>query len=389
MIRVMTYRLLAVCIFLISVGMQAQNNEPFIDRNNSEANKRVEDYLNLLTQGYSDVEIFQDLGNANFLAENFETAAFWYEKLLENSGEEALTLDYETLYSFSKDYVSAPIVAGEKDKLKSRIREVYVSNGTTREFLDETRKETKIQGKLSTIDGYAPSKSVTADGTVAYFSKAVSRKPLYGVFSKKETIHEIYRMENVNGTWKNAKKVSVAPKYASAKHPAVSADGKRLFFASNMRGSYGKYDIYVAEISSNGDAGVAKNLGPKVNTKEDELYPNLHNGTLLFFASAGRKGYGGLDLYATQVTRRNLTASVNLGSHINSKKDDYSIALNTEKGMGYVVSNRGSNQSIAQYTVSYGKNVQKNTLVANREDKLNELLNDDSTLEYSSTSFDE
>ena len=131
-------------------------------------------------------------------------------------------------------------------------------------------------------------------------------------------------MENVNGTWKNAKKVSVAPKYASAKHPAVSADGKRLFFASNMRGSYGKYDIYVAEISSNGDAGVAKNLGPKVNTKEDELYPNLHNGTLLFFASAGRKGYGGLDLYATQVTRRNLTASVNLGSHINSKKDDYS-----------------------------------------------------------------
>src|SRR5690606_34663575 len=129
----------------------------------------------------------------------------------------------------------------------------------------------------------------------------------------------------------------------SVKHPAVSADGKRLFFASDMRGGYGQYDIYVAEVNRDGSVGVSKNLGPKVNTKEDELYPNLHNGTLLFFASAGHGGFGGLDLYATQVVHNSLTQAVNLGGHINSGSDDYAIALDPEKKTGLVVSNRGHN----------------------------------------------
>jgi len=122
-----------------------------------------------------------------------------------------------------------------------------------------------------------------------------------------------------------------------------------------MKGSYGKYDIYVADIKSDGSLGVSKNLGPKVNTKEDELYPNIYNGTLLFFASEGRDGFGGLDLYATQVVQNTLTPSVNLGSHINSNSDEYAIQLSPEKKMGFVVSNRGFNNTISQYTVAYGR----------------------------------
>ena len=249
--------------------------------------------------------------------------------------------------------------------------------------------ENLIAGNLSTVDGYVPKMSMTKDGKVAYFSQASQQKPLYGVFSKKEVIHEIYRAEKINGEWKNVTKLDVCPKYASAKHPTISDDGKRLFFASNMRGSYGKYDIYVAEVKTDGSLGVSKNLGPKVNTKEDELYPNIYNGTLLFFASEGREGFGGLDLYATQVSYNSLTPSVNLGGHINSSRDDYAIQLNPEKGLSYVVSNRGQNHTIAQITVAYGKQNKENTMVAYNDEKLETALNDGTSYEYTSTSFED
>lgn len=250
-------------------------------------------------------------------------------------------------------------------------------------------ENTNPAGKLSTLEGYIPSISVTEDGKTAYFSKTSEQKPLYGLFSKKEIIHEIYRAEKINGKWDNITKLNVCPKYASAKHPTVSEDGKRLFFASNMKGSYGKYDIYVADIHADGSVGVSKNLGPKVNTKEDELYPNIYNSTLLFFASEGRDGFGGLDLYATQVAHNSLTPSVNLGSHINSSRDDYAIQLDIEKGESYVVSNRGHNHAIEQVTIAYRRKAMDNTMVAYNDDSLKNALNAETSHEYTSTSFED
>ncbi|WP_055392473.1 PD40 domain-containing protein [Flagellimonas eckloniae] len=238
-------------------------------------------------------------------------------------------------------------------------------------------------GHLSTLEGYIPSKSITDDGNIAYFSQVGEQKPLYGVFSKKEVVHKIYRAEKINGKWTNITELKVCPKYASAKHPTITADGKRLFFASNMRGSFGKYDIYVADINEDGSLGVSKNLGPKVNTKEDELYPNIYNGTLLFFASAGRDGFGGLDLYASQVAYNSLTPSVNLGSHINSSRDDYAIQLDIEKGESYVVSNRGQNHTIEQVTIAYRGQSTDDTMVAYSDENLRTTL----THQYTSTSF--
>ncbi len=266
---------------------------------------------------------------------------------------------------------------------------LFCSSTTTAQMAKDL-VSTTLEGNLSTIDGYVPSMTITKDGKTAYFSKTSEQKPLYGVFSKKEIVHEIYRAENINGEWKNITKMEVCPKYASAKHPTISEDGKRLFFASNMRGSYGKYDIYVADIKADGSLGVSKNLGPKVNTKEDELYPSLYNGTLLFFASEGRDGFGGLDLYATQVVMNTLTPSVNLGNHINSDSDDYAIQLSPEKGLGFVVSNRGQNHTISQYTVAYGssKKAQNNyDDVADNGATLQTAMN--SGVEYSSNSFED
>ncbi|NVN18394.1 hypothetical protein GUA46_08575 [Muricauda sp. HICW] len=259
---------------------------------------------------------------------------------------------------------------------------------TTFAQADEKMINETMDGSVSTIDGYVPSMSVTKDGKTAYFSKGTYEKPLYGVFSKKELIYHVYRAEKVNGEWTNVTQLEVCPKHYSAKHPTVTADGSRLFFASNMKGSYGKYDIYVADIAADGTPGVSKNLGPKVNTKEDELYPSIYNETLLFFASEGRDGYGGLDLYASQVVKNTLTTSVNLGAHINSNSDDYAIQLSPEKKMGFVVSNRGFNNTVSQYTVAYGRSSNRDQYndVADGDTGLQTVMNDD-TNEYAGASF--
>lgn len=269
------------------------------------------------------------------------------------------------------------------------MNQITAQNPMKLETSKEAIKINNGNGHLSTLEGYIPSRSITKDGKTAYFSQSSEQKPLYGLFSKKEQMHEIYRVEKINGKWSNITKLKVCPKYASAKHPTVSEDGKRLFFASNMKGSYGKYDIYVADIKADGSLGVSKNLGPKVNTKEDELYPNIYNGTLLFFASEGRDGFGGLDLYASQVSYNTLTPSVNLGSHINSSRDDYAIQLDLEKGESYVVSNRGENHTIEQVTIAYRRQPMNNTMVAYSDENLKTALNTQTSNEYTSASFED
>ena len=195
--------------------------------------------------------------------------------------------------------------------------------------------------------------------------------------------------DKINGKWEDIKELKVCPKYSSALHPTVSADGKRLFFASDMPGTLGKFDIYVSNIQNNGTLGIAKNLGEKVNTKKNDLYPNVVGGNTLFFASEGREGHGGLDVYMVQVDQRKVGLAVNLGSPINSAKDDFSIRFKTKDRMGYVMSNRGKNKdNIHQVAFSY-KNNRINRPVDKREYEILDFLNSDLKVDYSSSAFED
>lgn len=375
------YKLTLVFFFvLVSFNLNAQ-------KKSSEANKRIDDYLELLHQGYSEIEIFQDLGNVNFLTENYEDAIFWYDKLKDNVQIGSLSSSYQERYEYAIEQLNGNVTTKRKD-WAAIIKKDY---GITPSISEQQNAIPAMASKVKPSkkdEGFTPEMSITRDGKTAYFSQIAYVKPEYGVFSKKQPVHVIYKASNVNGEWKNIQKLGVCPKFYSAKHPTVSADGSRLFFASNMPGTYGKYDIYVSEIKSNGALGIAKNLGPKVNTKKNDLYPNLKNGTLLFFASEGRKGYGGLDLFAVQVAKNTLTESVNLGSSINSSSDDYSLSLVPEKGMGYVMSNRVNKNKLSQIAVTYSKPVNA-SLVEKSEEGLMRALNNDKDTDYSSTLFED
>ena len=375
-----------------------------------EKNKRADDFIKLKKLGYQEKEIFEDLGNAHFLAENYETALFWYEKFRAVSAEGTLSKGFQKRYEYTvaKTSDSETAVAMNREDWLAAIRrdyEVEESNNSHDNKYRRLDSKLILQGNMKSQllgannddlgeelkegYGYKAPISLTADGKTAFFSKAVYVKPPIGIFSKKEVVHKIYRADKKNGRWQNVREIAVCPKYSSALHPAVSYDGKRLFFTSDMPGSYGKYDIYVSNIRKDGSLGVAMNLGEKVNTKKNDMYPRIVGTSTLFFASDGRKGLGGLDVYMAQVNSTNVGLAINLGDTLNSREDDYAVRFMPENDMAYVISSRGKSAGdLHQVAFSYsqpGDHIPEENTAYN----ILEAINNESKMDLSSSVFED
>lgn len=123
-------------------------------------------------------------------------------------------------------------------------------------------------------------------------------------------------------------------------HPFLTSDGKTLYFSSNRLGSIGGSDIWKC-IWENGEWSEPINLGNHINTESNEFYPfYLESAKTLFFASDGRGGLGGLDIFVSNVVGDFYDFAQNLGSPINSNVDDFSFITNPEISRGYFASNR-------------------------------------------------
>lgn len=140
------------------------------------------------------------------------------------------------------------------------------------------------------------------------------------------------------------------PSY-SVGHPAISQDGKKLFFVSDMDGGLGGNDIYFSEFV-NGTWTRPQNMGPKINTPGDEKYPFLTDDNVLFFSSEGRYGIGGLDIYYVDLGFQDSVA-VNMGYPVNSELDDFGFSYDKHIKAGYFSSNRrskGKDDDLYMYT---------------------------------------
>jgi outer membrane protein OmpA-like peptidoglycan-associated protein len=127
--------------------------------------------------------------------------------------------------------------------------------------------------------------------------------------------------------------------YSNA-HPAVNTDGTKLYFASDMPGGFGGMDIYVSELE-NGRWGPPMNLGPGINTEGNELFPFIHASGRLYFASDGHLGLGGIDnFYADARGDGQWSVPENPGAPINSIDDDFGMMLNDEGTCGFFSSDR-------------------------------------------------
>lgn len=123
-------------------------------------------------------------------------------------------------------------------------------------------------------------------------------------------------------------------------HPSLSADGKYLFFASDMPGGQGGFDIYAVE-KSNAGWGVPVNLGPVVNTDKHEKFPFISEWGALFFSSNGRSNsLGGYDIYYAENPLERPEEILNLGEPFNSDADEGGFIIDAEGKSGFFTSNQ-------------------------------------------------
>ncbi len=151
---------------------------------------------------------------------------------------------------------------------------------------------------------------------------------------------KIYKSNKIGLEWAEAVEVSFNSNDYSTGHPALSPDGKQLYFVSDMPGSIGKTDIFVVDVFDDGSFSKPRNLGPGINTEKREMFP-FFNGTKLYFSSDGHTGLGGLDVFeAPYDAEEGFGAVANLGKPINSNKDDFSYIVDEENHKGFFASNR-------------------------------------------------
>lgn len=129
---------------------------------------------------------------------------------------------------------------------------------------------------------------------------------------------------------------------SSYAHPAVSPDGRWLYFASDMPGGYGGTDLWRATITNKG-VGVVENLGPDINTPANEQFPAFRPSGELYFSSDGHGGMGGLDLFrATEDTILSRWTVKALPYPMNSQGDDFGITFEGLHNRGYFSSSRST-----------------------------------------------
>lgn len=151
---------------------------------------------------------------------------------------------------------------------------------------------------------------------------------------------QILRGTIENGKLVKPEKLFFNSKDYSVGHPALSPDGKWLFFSSDMPGGYGETDLYVSQVAEDGTIGTPKNLGPTINTLGNDMFPYFTNGTL-YFSSDAHFGWGGLDVYESKFYGdMKFSEPRNLGAPINSNKDDFSYIVDATDSYGYFSSNR-------------------------------------------------
>lgn len=141
-------------------------------------------------------------------------------------------------------------------------------------------------------------------------------------------------------SWSNVTRLEINSPNYSVKNPTVSCDGELIYFSSDMPGGYGNFDIYRGELDTLGNINNIKNLGQKINTEGQEMFPYVCCDKILYFSSDTHLGLGGLDVFYTKQIDGKWTNPRNVGIPVNSNADDFAFILTEECEDGFVSSNR-------------------------------------------------
>jgi peptidoglycan-associated lipoprotein len=226
----------------------------------------------------------------------------------------------------------------------------------------------QLQGEINGLYNEGPA-TFSTDKNKVYFTRNnyINKKKLIKS-SKDENNLKVFRAELINGKWTNREELAFNSIEYSCGHPALSPDGKTLYFVSDMPGGFGGLDIYKvtlvgevnpSQVADKRNAGQAicsevwsapQNLGNKINTEGNEMFPYIHSDGTLYFSSDGINGLGGLDIFSSSFDGKNWQLPENLKYPVNSSKDDFSYVLNEDNKTGYLSSNRNEFDKIYEFT---------------------------------------
>ncbi|MFN5461017.1 MAG: carboxypeptidase regulatory-like domain-containing protein [Bacteroidota bacterium] len=212
-------------------------------------------------------------------------------------------------------------------------------------FLDIYSAKKNEKGELSDLKPFQKSLNKKFHEGPVCFNKAgniaVFTRDNYKEKSSENIIKlQIVICENKNGKWIETAPFPYNNKEYSVGHAALNDEGNIMFFSSDMPGGKGGVDIYLTKRNSDGSWSKPENLGDKINTAGNEMFPSYHSSGLIFYSSDGNAGLGGLDIFVAQYKNEKVGKVLNVGAPVNSSKDDFSFVLDEIQKSGYFASNR-------------------------------------------------
>ena len=270
-----------------------------------------------------------------------------------------LTADENTIIYTARDGISfhddENIVTSEKDENGNWQKPVSISPNINSQFNEGTC-------------------TISADGRTLIFTNCEGRQRVGSC--------DLYISYKTGDEWSEPKNLGRNINSRSwDSQPAMSADGRKLFFVSDRGGGYGKRDIWMSQKDHENVWQKAENLGPIINTKEDEVSPFIHvNGVTLFFSSQGFPGFGGYDIYKSEKKGSSWSQPINLGFPINTHEDQISLFVSTSGENGYYSFERKRQGELNQ-SLLYAFEFPPNSILENKSIYLTGNIYDNETKE--------
>jgi outer membrane protein OmpA-like peptidoglycan-associated protein/tetratricopeptide (TPR) repeat protein len=264
---------------------------------------------------------------------------------IEDSGVNSKYSDYGTAFYQNKIVFASARDTGTLGQRKHKWTGEYFTNlyesDVDQDFNPSVSKKfkSKINSKF-----HESSPVFTKDGKTVYFTRNNYINAKKGKDGNKVTLIKIYKATFENKDWTNIKELPFDSNHYSTAHPALSPDEKTLYFASDMPGTFGQSDIYKVSINSDGGFGSPVNLGQSINTEGKETFPYVTDENEIYFASDGRPGLGGLDVFIGKISENGVNNIQNVGADINSPQDDFAFVIDTKSQRGFFTSNKDGGQ---------------------------------------------
>jgi outer membrane protein OmpA-like peptidoglycan-associated protein/tetratricopeptide (TPR) repeat protein len=298
-------------------------------------------------QKYSKVQSSDTRGIA--FAEAYKNMAAFYK---DSSGVRLVKTPFSTQADdFSPAYYGGSIVFSSDRQRSSFVGSTY--NWTQSPYLDlyiaaPDEKEAKPFSKeLNTPYHEGPVTFNRTQDTIFFTRSIYYNSRLF------ESSEGIIRLGLFQASWdaKQKKWIDVKPlslnnvQY-SVEHPALSPDGKKLYFASDMFGGHGEMDLYVSRWITDGNGmqgwSAAENLGPGINSSGNDLFPFVDGQGDLWYASEGIPGLGGLDILFAPKSIDGFSGTINPGYPMNTRFDDFGYITDSNGENGYLSSDRNN-----------------------------------------------